>query len=210
LRLVLAAAGRLQDLGAIVEEVSLPEWHLAAAAWSPIALEGATNQMMLGNAMGFNWKGRYDVALLDAHAMWRARPELLAATVQLSMLQGAWGMRRYNGRYYAKAQNLRRHIKSAFDRVFNSYDILFCPTVPTVATKHPAPGAPLEEIILRAFEMVPSTSPLDVTGYPSMSVPCGLIGGLPVGMMLTAPDWGEPLIYQAAAAFENSGDWRKF
>ncbi len=43
-----------------------------------------------------------------------------------------------------------------------------------------------------------------------MSIPCGLVDGLPVGMMLTARDWNESAIYQAAAAFEGAGDWKTF
>ncbi|WP_407521312.1 amidase [Methylobacterium oryzisoli] len=205
---VRAAAARFEGLGARVEEVSLPEYPLAAAIWQPIALEGLTQQMMLGNGMGFNWKGAYDVALLDAHSAWRGRADDLSETLKISMLIGQWGLTHYRGRYYAKAQNLARRVKAGFDAAFATYDLLLCPTLPCVATKLPEAGAPLEEVILRAFEMVASTCPMDVTGHPSMSVPCGLVDGLPVGMMLTARDWNEATIYRAAAAFEASGDWK--
>ena len=63
------------------------------------------------------------------------------------------------------------------------------------------------EIIQRAFEMLPNTAPIDVTGHPSMSVPCGLSDGLPAGMMLTAKHFDEVAIYRAASAFEKAGDW---
>ena len=43
-----------------------------------------------------------------------------------------------------------------------------------------------------------------------MSVPCGLVGGLPVGAMFIAKHWNESTIYQAAAAYERAGDWRTF
>lgn len=63
------------------------------------------------------------------------------------------------------------------------------------------------EIIQRAFEMLPNTAPFDVTGHPSMSVPCGLSDVLPAGMMLTAKHFDEVSIYRAASAFEKAGDW---
>ena len=58
--------------------------------------------------------------------------------------------------------------------------------------------------------MVASTCQFDVTGHPAMSIPCGMVDGLPVGMMLVAKDWNEATIYRAAAAFEASGDWKTF
>ncbi|MFI5011393.1 MAG: amidase, partial [Hyphomicrobiales bacterium] len=56
---------------------------------------------------------------------------------------------------------------------------------------------------------VGNTAPFDATGHPAMSLPCGMSEGLPVGLMLIAKHYGEPAIYQAAAAFEGAGDWKK-
>lgn len=207
---VRAGAARFERLGAVVEEVSIPEHHQTAAVWNPIGLEGLTMQMMFGNGMGFNWKGAYDVGLMDAHSAWRERADELSKTLKLSMLVGQWGITHYRGRYYGKAQNLSRRMKLAYEAAFERYDLLLCPTLPCVATKLPEKGAPLDEIVARAFEMVASTSPMDVTGHPSMSIPCGLADGLPVGLMLTARDWNEATIYQAASAFEADGDWKSF
>ncbi|ALN74721.1 amidase [Aureimonas sp. AU20] len=207
---VRAGAARFEAMGAIVEEVSIPEHRLTAAVWNPIGLEGLTMQMMFGNGMGFNWKGYYDVGLMDAHAAWRDRADELSKTLKLSMLVGQWGLTHYRGRYYGKAQNLARQMKAAYEAVFASYDLLLCPTLPCVATPIPGKDAPLEEVVVRAFEMVSATSPMDVTGHPSMSIPCGLVDGLPVGLMLTGKDYSEATIYQAAAAFEAEGDWKSF
>jgi amidase len=57
--------------------------------------------------------------------------------------------------------------------------------------------------------MVGNTSPFDVSGHPSMNVPCGREGGLPVGLMLTGRRYDEATVLRAAAAFEKLGDWRK-
>ena len=61
--------------------------------------------------------------------------------------------------------------------------------------------------VQRAFEMIGNTAPFN-GGLPAMSVPCGLSEGLPIGMMLVSKNYGELKIYQAAHAFEQSGDWR--
>src|SRR5260370_9895013 len=69
-----AGAKLFRDLGATVEEVSVPMHLLAPAIWLPIAAEGATEFMMKGNGMGTNWRGLYNTTLLDAHSGWVHRP----------------------------------------------------------------------------------------------------------------------------------------
>lgn len=71
---VRSAIARFEALGAVVEEVSVPEHTTAGMLWGPIGCEGLTMQMMHGNGAGFNWKGLYDVGLLDKQVGWRTRP----------------------------------------------------------------------------------------------------------------------------------------
>ena len=166
-------------------------------------------QMMHGNAMGYNWRGLYDVGLVDAHASWRVKADHLADTLKLCMFMGQYGIGRYNGRYYAKAQNLSRRIRASYDQVLKRYDLLLMPTVPIVASPLPSSNATLKEIVSRAFETNTNTSPFNVTGHPAMSIPCGLIDELPVGLMLVGNAYSEGTIYRTAAAFESSGSWRQ-
>jgi amidase len=80
--------------------------------------------------------------------------------------------------------------------------------LPMTATKLPQNDAPISEILQRAFEMLPNTSPFDCTHHPAMSLPCGRVDGLPVGLMLVGRHYGESTIYQAAAAFEAKVEWK--
>ncbi|AOY91823.1 amidase [Cupriavidus sp. USMAA2-4] len=205
---VRAAARRLAQLGAEVEEVSIPMHADGVAIWTPIALEGLQAQMMHGDGMGFNWKGLYDTALMARHARWREQADRLSPTLKLSMFVGEFYLRQYGGRFYAKAQNLARQLRLAYDAELERFDLLLMPTLPITAKPIPAPDAPLAEVIQRGFEMVANTAPFDATGHPAMSLPCGLDDGLPVGLMLVGRHWGEATIYQAAHAFEQAGDWR--
>jgi amidase len=205
--LVRRGAETFRKLGARVDEVSIP-MHLAGPAiWTPIAVEGATWQMLNGNGFGFNWKGLYVTSLIDAHAAWRQRSDEFSDTLKTTILFGQYALNKYRGHYYAKCQNLARKLRDAYDTVLKDYDLLLMPTLPIKATPIPKPGAPRLEIIQRAFEMLPNTAPFDVTGHPSMSVPCGVSDGLPAGMMLTAKHFDEASIYRAASAFEKAGDW---
>ena len=88
------------------------------------------------------------------------------------------------------------------------YDLLLMPTVPMTATPLPDQNAPIPEILQRAFEMLPNTSPFDCTHHPAMSIPCGMVDGLPVGMLLVGKSTTKSTIYRAAAAFEAKGEWR--
>jgi amidase len=203
-------AERLRSLGAAVEEVSIPMHLDGGAIWTPIALEGLMVQMMHGNGMGFNWEGLYTTSLLDAHANWRARANELSRTLKISMMVGQYFIKHYRGHFYAKAQNLARLLRKSYDDVLARYDLLLMPTLPMKATPLPPANAPLALYCQRGFEMLPNTCPFDVSGHPAMSIPCGMSGGLPIGLMLIAKHYNESTIYRAAHAFEQLGDWRNF
>ena len=205
---VRAGAELLKRLGATVDEVSIPAHLQGPAIWTPIALEGLTNQMMHGNGMGTGWEGMYTTSLLDFHAHWRSRADELSDTLKISMFIGQYYLKHHRGHYYAKAQNLSRQLREEYDRVLGAYDLLLMPTLPMKATPLPPRDASLALYCQRAFEMLPNTAPFSVTGHPAMSVPCGMSDGLPVGMMLAGGMWREAVIYRAAAAFEQAGDWR--
>ena len=201
-------ADRFAKLGAKIKEISLPMHAVGAAIWSPIALEGATELMMKGNGMGTNWRGLFVTSLLDAHSMWRHRANELSDTLKVSMMLGHYFTKHYRGHFYAKAQNLSRKLRAAYDAALADHDLLLMPTLPMKATPLPPADAPRELYVQRAFEMIANTAPFDATGHPAMSLPCGLVDGLPVGLMLIGRHYDEATIYRAAHAFEQSGNWR--
>jgi len=73
------------------------------------------------------------------------------------------------------------------------------------ATRLPAPGAPREERVARALEMITNTAPFDVSGHPAMNVPCARSEGLPVGLMLVGRHWEDAAVLRAAHVFEQLG-----
>ena len=202
---VMQAARSFEKLGAQVSTVSIP-WHRHGQdIWTPIAVEGATMLMIGGNSMGTNWKGHYMTGLLDVFARGRrSRPDDLSETTKMVMLLGQYMQEKYHGRYYAKAQNLGRRLKGAYDEAFGGYDILVMPTLPMKATVIPGPDASREEYVARALEMVPNTSSFNVTGHPAITVPCGTSEGLPIGMMLVGRTGEDATVLRAADAYEKS------
>lgn len=205
---VRVAAKQLQKLGISVEEVSVPLHRKGYAIWTPIGLEGFTNQMMFGNGMGTGWEGLHITSLLDYHSKWRTQVDKLDPTVIVSILVGQYYRKYHDGRYYAKAQNLRRQLRSEYDRALSRFDLLLMPTTPMKATPLPLDSDSVSLRCHRAFESGPNTCPTDLTGHPAMSIPCGMSQGLPVGMMLVAQKWKESTIYAVASAFEQANDWQ--
>jgi amidase len=206
---VLAAAERFKELGARVEEVSIPDHHLAVDCWTAITVEGLQDGMMHGNSAGTNYRGLFLPSMIDHMAQWRSRADELSHSLKVCMFLGEFYQEQYRGRFYGKAQNLMRKVNGQYAAALKQYDLLLMPTVPMKPQQIPPADCSITEYVNRAFEMIANTAPFNC-GLPAMSVPCGLLEGLPIGMMLVGPNYGEMKIYQAAHAFEQSGDWREF
>lgn len=205
---VTAAVERLRELGARVEDVSVPEHLMALDCWTAITLEGLQDHMMHGNSAGTNYRGLFLPSMIDHMAQWRSRADELSRSHKASMFMGEYFQEHYRGRFYGKAQNLMRKVTQKYEAALHTYDLLVMPTLPMKAQEIPPPDCSTALYVQRAFEMIGNTAPFNASGLPAMTVPCGLSEGLPVGMMLVGPNYGESKIYQAAHAFEQSGDWR--
>lgn len=199
------AIERLTAAGHVAEEVPIP-WHRhGAALWDVISVEGATWQMLQGNAYGLNWKGRYDPDQMAFYGeRWRRDPAAFSETVKLVALGGTWSLRHGYGAAYGKARNLERLLAAAYDTALATYDVLVMPTLPITASLIPLPGAPVEEVVTRALEMVANTAPFDVTGHPACSIPAGLSDGLPVGLMVVGRMFDDAGVLRAAHTFEQT------
>jgi amidase len=205
---VRAAALRFEKLGAKVEEVSIPAHRLIAAMTFPMLVEG-TYRTLLAGGQGV---GRFDLfvpGLTAQLARWRERSNRLSPVLKTLLLAAAHVDRQYGVGFYQKAVNQARALRGSYDRVLAEADVLLMPTAPIVATPLPAPGAPILERFQRATEMMANTQPFDVTHHPAISIPCGKVDGLPVGLMLAGRHYAEETLYRAAWAFEQSEDWRE-
>jgi len=205
---VMRAAERFRELGARVEEVSVPEHYTAVDAWTAITVEGLQDGMMWGNSGGTNHRGLFLPSMIDHMSQWQSRADELSHSLKVCMFTGEFFQTRYRGRFYAKAQNIMRQVNERYLAALKQFDLLMMPTVPMKPQEIPPRDCSISLYVQRAFEMIANTAPFN-GGLPAMNVPCGLSEGLPVGMMLVGPHWGELKIYQAAHAFEQSEDWRR-
>lgn len=202
---VRAGALRLAKLGAIVDEVSVPSHAQGFAVWAAIRGDAAYITLLEMNGCGINHEGLYVTSLLDKAMEWRKRADAFADTMKIAAIFSKYTLHRYGGHYYAKAQNIRRRLRAAYDAVLAEHDLLLMPTVPMKATPLPDKGASPQEITRRSWEPTRNTCAFNVTGHPAMSLPCGIQDGRPVGMMLVGRHYEETTIYRAAASFERDG-----
>ncbi|HJM50166.1 MAG TPA: amidase [Alphaproteobacteria bacterium] len=202
-------AKRLKKLGAKVKEVSIP-WHrMALPIWTPIVHDGGLITMLTMNGAGVCHEGLYVTSLVDASAGWRDRTDEFADTIRIMALIGQHSLDHHRGHYYAKAQNLRRRLRAAYNAVFAEHDLLLMPTQPLKATPLPPPDAPPELVTQRSWENIDNTCAFNVTGHPAITVPCGTGDGRPIGLMLVGRHHEETTLYRAAHAYEQAGDWQR-
>ena len=197
------AAHRFEERGASVSTVSLPFHRDGMPIFMGIGLEGVTRVISPGHGMGNCWKGFYVTSLIDAYARGVAeRSSKLSAVTKFVMLIGRHFQDRYRGHYYAKAQNLALTLKRNYDEAFEKADLLALPTTPMKARPLPAEDADIVERVARALEQVANTCPFNVTGHPSLNVPCGVSEGLPVGMLLVGRCGEDATVLRAGDAYE--------
>ncbi|MEX2480396.1 MAG: amidase [Gammaproteobacteria bacterium] len=201
--MVAAAARRLADAGAVVEEVSVPMHAQGAGIMIVSILDGTLSTFGELGPFGTNARGH---AMLGAIRFYqearRTRANDMPVTVKTVMLCAQVMRNRYGPYYSAKAQNLVRSLRAAYDAALVHYDLLAMPTTPMKAHRIPPPDAPAEVVMGSALDMVGNTAPFDVTGHPSISVPCGMSEGLPVGLMLTGRYGEDDVVLRAGHAFE--------
>jgi amidase len=202
--LVRSAARRFTEIGCTVGEISVP-WHRNAIhVFTVIITDGATYQMMDGNGYGLGVDGLYDPELMAHFARQRAvKADQFASTIKATALCGHYGLNTLGGALYAKARNLLPHVRAAYDAALAQYDVLVMPSVPGTADKLPAGGPQDVTLLERALGKALNTAPMDITGHPAISVPAGLVDGLPAGMMIVGKRFDDTTVLKVADAFES-------
>jgi amidase len=204
---VRSAAHRFRTLGAMVEDISVP-LHALGGALMFGTVQSIAHSVLTTDGFGM---GRDDVmvpSFMEAQSRWRQRPNDLPVTLQNLLLLCEFLRRERGYQIYAKAINMIRQLRAAYDHALTRVDLLLLPTTPMRAQPLPAADAPVSVQIGAAYMNLGNTSPFDVSHHPAMSIPCGMVDKLPVGMMLVGRHWEEATIYRAAHALQQSGDWR--
>jgi amidase len=196
-----------EDMGAAVERGSAPYWLDARAIWNGFVVHSFFD-MVESNLEGFNRKGYCDPAFQQAFANARMSggADLFPPVMKTLLVAGAYLRNRYKGVYFSKATNLRHHMRLALDAILRTYDVLLTPTTPMKAFALLQRKVSMTEVVRDwASSMCHNTYPTNVTGHPSLSIPCGTgEHGLPIGMRIIGPSFGEAKVLAVGHALEQA------
>jgi len=199
---VRSAIGVLEQLGAEITLVSLPHTEYALPVYYLIAPAEASANLARYDGI------RYGLSVPDAldtqDAYRRTRQQGFGPEVKRRIMLGTYALSAgYYEAYYLKAQKVRTLIKSDFDQAFAICDVLVGPTSPTTAFRiGEKADDPLQMYLSDVF-----TLSVNLAGICAASVPCGFANGLPVGLQIMGPAFGESKVLQVAYAYEQATPW---
>jgi len=194
----------LEGLGASVRPVSLPTTRYALACYYIIAPSECSANLARYDGV------KYGYSYQDTNDMWEAlektREYGFGPEVTRRVMLGTYALSSgYYDAYYLKAQQARTLIRQDFDRVFQDVDALVTPTSPVTAFKiGEKSGDPVQMYLIDVC-----TLPVNISGLPGLSVPCGFSDGLPVGLQLIGPQFSEETLLRTAHAYESATGWSK-
>ncbi len=201
---VKTAIKKLESLGAIPIEISLPHTGYAVATYYILATSEASSNLARydGAKYGFRTNGK---DLLEMYTKTRAKG--FGAEVKRRIILGTYALSSgYYEAYYKKAQQVRTLIKQDFEKAFETVDVIVTPTSPTSAFKvGEKTEDPLQMYLSDIF-----TISVNLAGVPGISIPCGFISNkLPVGLQIIGKHFNEESILRTAYAYEQATDWHK-
>ncbi|WP_114570027.1 Asp-tRNA(Asn)/Glu-tRNA(Gln) amidotransferase subunit GatA [Exiguobacterium flavidum] len=191
-----AAIAKLESLGATVDEVSLPHSKYALATYYLLASSEASANLARFDGIRYGVRAEAE-NLEDVFKLSRAQG--FGDEVKRRIMLGTYALSSgYYDAYYKKAQQARTLIKKDFDDVLSKYDVIVGPTAPSPAF---ALGAQIDDPVTMYVNDI-LTIPINLAGVPAISVPAGLVDGLPVGLQIIGKHFDEATILRAAHAFE--------
>ncbi len=201
---VRAAIEVMRELGAQVREVSLPHADYGLPVYYLIAPAEASANLARYDGV------RYGLRVAErGDGVWetfrQTRGAGFGSEVKRRIMLGTYALSAgYYDAYYVKAQQVRTLIKGDFDAAFQDVDVIACPVAPTTAFKiGEKTDDPLRMYLSDVF-----TFGCNLAGICGISVPCGFDGaGLPIGLQIMGPAFGEEAVLRAAHAYEQATEW---
>jgi aspartyl-tRNA(Asn)/glutamyl-tRNA(Gln) amidotransferase subunit A len=190
--------------GAILKPITLPHIHRSVPVYYVVAPAEASSNLARYDGVRF---GHRAADVTDLHTLYKkTRAEGFGAEVKRRILTGTYVLSAgYYDAYYLQAQKVRQLISQDFARAFEQVDLVAGPTTPT-------PAFPIGQKVGDPIQMYLNdiyTIGANLAGLPAISIPCGSVDALPVGLQLVAPPLDELTLLQAAHAFQQETDWHE-
>jgi len=187
----------LEKSGAEVVEVSLPHSKYALATYYIILPSEASANLSRFDGIRYGYSNQKGKSLSDVYL--DSREEGFGDEPKRRIMLGAYSLSSgYFDEYYMKAQQVRALVKQDFDKAFEKVDILVGPTAPTTAFGFgEKTGDPVEMYLADIY-----TAAINLAGLPAISIPCGKVDNLPVGLQIIGRQFDEPTILKTAYTYE--------
>jgi aspartyl-tRNA(Asn)/glutamyl-tRNA(Gln) amidotransferase subunit A len=182
--------------------VSLPHTRYAIPTYYLVATAEASANLARFDGVRYGHRSPSSATLSDMYS--HSRDEGFGAEVKRRIMLGTYALSAgYYDAYYLKAQKVRRLIADDFARAFSEVDVLMGPTTPTPAFQI---GAKVSDPVTMYLNDI-YTIGANLAGVPAMSLPCGFVDGLPVGLQIVAPQFGEARMLNVAHLYQRETDW---
>jgi aspartyl-tRNA(Asn)/glutamyl-tRNA(Gln) amidotransferase subunit A len=202
LQSVHAAVSELEKAGAKLREVSLPHTKYGIAAYYLIAPAEASSNLARYDGVRYGHRAAHPRDLADLYH--RTRSEGFGPEVKRRILLGTYVLSAgYYDAYYRKAQQIRTLLRQDFEEAFRGCDAIVTPTSPEVAFRIGEKSAdPLAMYLSDVY-----TVTANLAGIPGLSVPCGFVEDMPVGLQILGPPLGEETVLRVADAWQRRSDF---
>jgi len=203
-KIIKAAIKKYQDLGAKIEEISLPHTKYALAAYYIIMPSEVSSNLARydGIKYGLSRIKNYELRiknLIDTY--FQIRADGFGDEAKRRIILGTFALSAgYYDAFYLKAKKVQSAVKKDFDKVFSKVDFILTPTSPTTAFKI---GEKIDDPISMYLSDI-FTVPVNLAGLPAISLPCGLVQGLPVGLQIIGPQFSDFGVLKLAQIYEES------
>ncbi len=200
--LIRAALGEYQRLGATLHDISCPNLPLSVPTYYVVAPAECSSNLARFDGVRFGHRCANPKNLADLYR--RSRGEGFGAEVKRRIMTGTYVLSAgYYDAYYLKAQQVRQLISRDFAQAFEQVDVIMGPTSPTPAFKL---GAKTDDPITMYLNDI-YTIGANLAGLPGLSIPCGFLGHLPVGLQLVGPHFSEARLLNVAHRYQLATDW---
>ncbi len=194
----------LREQGATLREVSLPNLPLSVPTYYVVAPAECSSNLARFDGVRYGYRCQNPRDLLDLYQ--RSRGEGFGAEVKRRIMTGTYVLSAgYYDAYYLKAQRVRALISADFERAFHEVDVVIGPTTPTPAFELGAKTADPVTMYLNDIYTIGA----NLAGLPAISVPCGMVQGLPVGLQIIGPHFAEPKLFNVAHRYQQETDWHR-
>lgn len=198
------AVKEYEKLGAVIEEISLPNTGLSVPVYYVIAPAECSSNLARYDGVRYGYRCDHPKDLQDMYK--RSRSEGFGSEVKRRIMVGTYVLSAgYYDAYYLKAQKVRRLIRDDFVNAFKKVDVILSPTSPTPAFRF---GEKTSDPISMYLSDI-YTIAVNLAGLPGVSVPAGFAGRLPIGMQLIGKLFGEAKLLNVAHQFQQVTDWHK-